>query len=56
MPAKRPDNKTKYNAFASSTTDAGPSGVGRDLVRKQNQDVRVGYIDADRGYVDGLTV
>ena len=57
MPAKRPDNKTTYNPFASVTTDAGSSGEnGRNLVRKQNQDVRVGYIDSERGYIDGLTV
>ena len=41
----RPDNQTTYDAF----------GTGSDL-RKQNQDVRVGYIDPVKGYVDGLTV
>ena len=45
MPAKRPDNQTTYDAF----------GTGSDL-RKQNQDVRVGYIDPVKGYIDGLTV
>ena len=45
MPAKRPDSETNYDAF----------GTGSKL-RKQNQDVRVGYIDPVRGYIDGLTV
>ena len=45
MPAKRPDTNTKYDAFST----------GSDL-RKQNQDVRVGYIDPVKGYIDGLTV
>ena len=45
MPAKRPDIKTKYDAFSTGSK-----------LRKQNQDVRVGYIDPEKGYVDGLTV
>ena len=45
MPAKRPDSETNYDAF----------GTGSKL-RAQNQDVRVGYIDPVRGYIDGLTV
>lgn len=45
MPAKRPDTTTKYDAFSTGSA-----------LRKQNQDVRVGYIDPERGYVDGLTV
>ena len=45
MPAKRPDIDTKYDTFST----------GSDL-RKQNQDVRVGYIDPEKGYIDGLTV
>ena len=45
MPAKRPDTNTKYDAFST----------GSDL-NKQNQDVRVGYIDPVKGYIDGLTV
>ena len=42
MPAKRPDIKTKYDAFSTGSK-----------LRKQNQDVRVGYIDPEKGYVDG---
>lgn len=45
MPAKRPDTTTKYDAFSTGSA-----------LRKQNQDVRVGYIDPERGYIDGLTV
>ena len=46
MPAKRPDT-TKLTMMLLALVLS---------LRKQNQDVRVGYIDPVKGYVDGLTV